>query len=62
MDTLEQTGSDLERLEMIVFTPVETARTRPSASVRARFAFHGLIQGLRSRAARCCCACSVHTP
>jgi sugar phosphate permease len=24
-------------------TPVETARTRPSASVRARFAFHGLI-------------------
>jgi hypothetical protein len=28
---------------LVVFTPVETARTRPSASVRARFAFHGLI-------------------
>jgi fluoroquinolone transport system permease protein len=33
----------------IVFTPVETARTRPAASVRARFAFHGLI--VRSLAA-----------
>jgi hypothetical protein len=36
---------------MIGFTPEETARTRPSASVRARFAFLGLI-GARSRMAR----------
>ena len=27
----------------LVVTPVETARTRPSACVRARSAFHGLI-------------------
>jgi micrococcal nuclease len=29
-------------MPMIRFTPLETARTRPAASVRARFAFHGL--------------------
>jgi hypothetical protein len=31
------------RVAMLLFTPVETARTRPAACVRARFAFHGLI-------------------
>jgi hypothetical protein len=41
----------------MVFTPVETARTRPSASVRARFAFHGLIGELCHEAEDNCFAC-----
>jgi acyl-CoA synthetase (AMP-forming)/AMP-acid ligase II/acyl carrier protein len=46
-NTLMATCSAAGRGVQVGFTPVETARTRPSASVRARFAFHGLIEGER---------------
>jgi hypothetical protein len=46
----------------IVFTPVETARTRPAASVRARFAFPGLIVGCLALSLALGCAAQYEEP